>query len=111
MLRLVRSSVAIFLTFLVVCFATSAVLAQDSPPKADVSSFFAGTVVELSSQKITVLRSVLGKTSERRTFLLEPETKVEGKLRVKARVTVRFVTRDEGDVATSILVRSSGKKG
>jgi len=53
---------------------------------------------------------VLGKSSETRTFLVTPETRVEGKLRVKARVTVRYTREEQGDRALHIIVRSSQKK-
>jgi len=34
-------------------------------------------------------------------------TKVEGRLRVKVRVTVRYVTDEDGDTATLIIVRTA----
>ena len=64
----------------------------------------------LAEDKITVFKTVLGKSSETRTFLITPETRVEGKLRVKVRVTVRYTSEDEGDRALHIIVRSSQKK-
>lgn len=63
-------------------------------------------------------RVVSGKT-ENRPFKLTPETKIEtaagakwdtGKLRVKQRVTVRYMTSDDGDVATLIVVRMTQQK-
>jgi hypothetical protein len=52
-----------------------------------------------------VNRAVLGKPPEERAFLITSETKVEGKLRVNARVTVGYRTSEEGDIATRIIVR------
>ncbi|HVO99068.1 MAG TPA: hypothetical protein VMT15_13415 [Bryobacteraceae bacterium] len=72
-------------------------------------TFFAGTVIETTSEKITVSRVVLGKT-EKREFRVTPETKTEGKLKAKVRVTVRYVTTDDGDTAELIVVRSSQQK-
>lgn len=93
---------------LVLCFA--GILAsgaqQGSPPKTPQDAFYSGTVSELSADKITVSKTILGKPAEKRTFAINQATKIQGKLKVKARVTVRFVATDDGDVATSILVRS-----
>ena len=71
---------------------------------------FSGTVVELSAEQVTVVRSTVGSKRERRTFLIKPETRVEGKLRLRARVTVGFVTTDDGAVANLIVVRSTTPK-
>ncbi len=74
------------------------------------NTFFAGTVVDSTSGKITVSRVVLGKT-QKRVFRITPETKIDGKLRAKVRVTVQYVTDEEGvDVATLIIVRPAQKK-
>jgi hypothetical protein len=76
-------------------------------PKAD--TFFAGNVLEFTSERITISRTVLGKT-QKRDFRITPDTKVEGKLRAKVRVTVEYVTDDSGDVAMQIIVRTSQKQ-
>jgi len=73
------------------------------------SETFSGTVVELTAARLTVSRSILGGAAERRSFVLKPDTRVEGKLRVKARVTVGFVNTEEGDVARLIVVREKKK--
>jgi hypothetical protein len=49
---------------------------------------------------------VSGRT-ENRTFRITPDTKVEGKLKVKVRVTVRYVGDDAGETAMLIVVRTS----
>ena len=85
---------------------------QENPapePEPQADSFFSGFVAEYSSAKITVSRVVLGRRAEKRTFLITAETKVEGKIKNKARVTVRFASNDDGDVATAILVRTGQK--
>ena len=80
------------------------------PPAADESSeTFSGTVVELNAQRVSVSRSILGGAAERRSFVLKPDTRIEGHLRVKARVTVGFVNTAEGDVARLIVVREKKK--
>lgn len=68
--------------------------------------FFSGVIVEVSEDRITVSRTVLGNESGTRTFIITPETRIEGKPVEKARVTVRFVTADDGDRAVHIIVRS-----
>jgi hypothetical protein len=85
--------------------------AQDDGHKEQPhSEFFSGVVTELAADKITVLKSVLGKNSDTRTFLITEETRVEGKLRVKARVTVRYAHEDDSNRALHIIVRTSQKK-
>ena len=68
---------------------------------------FSGPVVELSATKITVSRSILGRPAEKHTFLIKADTRIEGRLRVRAKVTVGFVTMDDGDVARLIVVRTT----
>lgn len=72
--------------------------------------FFSGYVAELAADHLVVTRSVLGKANEKRSFRIVEKTKVEGKLRAKARVTVGYATSDEGDVALQIIVREPQKK-
>jgi len=87
--------------------------AQDPPEKkaeeAKPETFFAGTVVETTADQITVSRVVLGKT-EKRVFRVTPDTKCEGKLKPKVRVTIRYVTSEEGETAELIIVRSPQAK-
>jgi hypothetical protein len=93
--------------------------ASKSEPK--YSDTFAGPIVELFFQgtstkrsrpddaitRIAVSRSILGKPAEKRTFWIKPDTRIEGNLRMKAKVTVGFVTTDDGDVARLIVVRTT----
>ena len=76
-----------------------------SEPKYDDT--FSGPVVELTTGKITVSRSILGKPAEKHTFLIKPDTRIEGKLKMRSKVTVGFVVTDEGDVARLIVVRTT----
>ncbi len=64
----------------------------------------------LDEEKVTVLKTVLGKNSETRTFLITKETRIEGKLRLKARVTVRYAHDNDGNRALHIIVRTAQKK-
>ena len=101
-------TVRTFVPVLVFCALLGGEPQQDSGPKS-ANTFFAGTVAEYNSGKITISRVVLGKT-ENRAFRITPDTKVEGRLRARVRVTVRYVTDDEGDTATLIVVRTEQKK-
>jgi hypothetical protein len=80
-----------------------------SEPKYDDT--FSGPIVELTPTKITVSRSILGKPAEKHTFWIKPDTRIEGKLKVRAKVTVGFVVTDEGDVARLIVVRTTQRSG
>lgn len=82
-----------------------------SNPKSEpkYTDTFSGPIVELSTAKITVSRSILGKPAEKRTFWIKADTRIEGKLHMKVRVTVGFVTSDDGDVARLIVVRPAKK--
>jgi hypothetical protein len=78
---------------------------EADPPVQRHYEFVSGSISELPPGKIVVNRAVLGKPAENRTFLITSETKIEGRLRVKARVTVGFKPTNEGDVAMRIIVR------
>ncbi len=90
--------------------------AQDNAPAPDAlktevhyRDTFSGEIVNLATARMIVARSILGKPTEQRTFWIKPETKVEGKLKVKVKVTVGFVPSDDGDVALLIVVRPQKK--
>jgi hypothetical protein len=94
----------------------SLALAQEGEQKPDgtkaeppYDETFSGPVVELSSVKIVVSRSILGKAPEKRTFVIKTDTRIEGKLRVREKVTIGFVTIDREDVARLIVVRGPEK--
>lgn len=100
---------------LLLVLAPVSILARPQDPTekkaegAQPDTFFAGTVVEFNSQTITVSRVNLGKT-EKRVFRVTADTKYEGKLKTKVRVTVRYVTSEDGETAALIIVRSQQKK-
>lgn len=75
-------------------------------PNPEANAIVSGTVTDLQPNRIVINRAVLGKPAEERAFLITSETKVEGKLRVNARVTVGYRPSEEGDIATRIIVRS-----
>lgn len=70
-------------------------------------AFFSGAVVESTETTLVVTRTVLGK-KELHSFAVTSDTKVEGRLRAGARVTVRYAPGDNGDSAILIVVRSGG---
>jgi hypothetical protein len=81
--------------------------AGDSQPK---DQFFSGTVTAIDSSSLTVVRTVLGKNSSTKTFQVTAETRFEGgQPRVRSEVTVRYVTTDDGDRATHVILRRSPK--
>lgn len=95
----------------------SLALAQEGDQKPDgtkaeppYDETFSGPVLEITASKIVVSRSILGKPPEKRTFVIKVDTRIEGKLRVRAKVTVGFVTNGEGDVARLIVVRGPQQK-
>jgi hypothetical protein len=100
------------IVFLLGFVAWPSVCVNGQEPAPDGNAIVSGTVSDLPPGKIVVNRAVLGKPPEERTFLVTSETKVEGRLRVNARVTVGYRTSDEGEVATRIIVRSqpAGRK-
>jgi len=83
---------------------------SDSKSEPKYDDTFSGLIVEVSAAKITVSRSILGKPAEKRIFSIKPDTRIEGKLRVRARVTVGFVKTDDGDVARLVVVRTAQKQ-
>jgi len=88
-------------------------VAQSPPDEAgpaagkEPNAFFSGAVVESTAATLVVSRTVLGK-KERHSFTITSDTKVEGRLRTGARVTVRYAPGDSGDSAILIVVRSGG---
>ena len=103
---------AILICVCVLVPGTFLAVAQDEVPNpTEGYEFFSGTITDLPPGKITVSRTVLGKPPETRTFVITPDTKIEGKLRPKVRVTVGFKAGEEGDLAMRIIVRpQNGKK-
>ncbi len=105
-------SVAFYIAvFLLASLVPPIASVQDDPSqKTDAESFFSGNVVEVAPDYVVVSRTILGKASEQRTFKITEATKVEGKIKQKSRVTVRYEPADEGAVAVSILVRERTEK-
>jgi hypothetical protein len=85
---------------------------NQEPPAAEQPSeeYFSGIVIAYVGESVTVARSVLGKTSSSRRFIITEETQIEGKLKVKCRVTVQYITKEDIDHALHIIVRTQGSK-
>ena len=88
-----------------------ALYAAQEPNAEAPSDFVSGIVVDMPSGKLVVNRAVPGQAAENHTFTLTPETKVEGKLQVQARVTVGYKTSDSGEmVAVRVIVRPQSER-
>lgn len=93
--------------------ATAALQAAQEPvpaaPKTESSVKvlnFSGTVVEVSDEMLAVERKSLGRDAVKMKFVRDGGTKVEGVLRAKARVTVRYQVFPDGACkAVYIIVR------
>ena len=97
--------VLVILAGLVCLSVVSAASRQSSFDTAPGDRFFSGTVTESTDDAIAVTRSVLGKRPVVKRFAITPETQIEGEVRLRARVTVRYVTGEQGDRAVHIIVR------
>ncbi len=102
-----RPRFAVFAAFVLFCLACCWAQEGTSKPQENSDGFYSGNIVELTDERMVVLRQILGKP-EKHSFMLNGETKVEGKMKVKSRVTVRYVPSDSGDLAVSVLVRDNG---
>ncbi|HEX4808821.1 MAG TPA: hypothetical protein VH325_07825 [Bryobacteraceae bacterium] len=87
--------------------------AQEKPtapaPPPPRPQFFAGTVTDVNPGHVTVSRTLFGHPPEIRTFIVKPQTKTNRTVRVRSRVTVRYQSLPDGDVALEIQVRSQPK--
>jgi hypothetical protein len=100
---------AVCLMIVVCAFGqTQPVQQAQEPPSAE--QYFSGTVVSYAAEKVTVARTVLGRNSSSRYFTITDDTQIEGKLKIKVRVTVQYITRDEVDYAVHIIVRNQTPK-
>jgi hypothetical protein len=100
-------AIGVFLVFGGVHSARS----QDPPPNVQppADQYFAGVVTGLADDSITLTRTVLGKATVR-SFAITAETIYQpagGKPKLKQKVTVKWVTGDNGDRAVKIILRGS----
>jgi len=102
------------LVVLMLLFAMAlGVHAQQQPSQQKATApdeIYSGTVTASSADSLAVLRKVSGRPDETRTFLIDKDTKIEGKLKVSARVTVRFSTAADGALhALRVIIRADSK--
>ena len=110
MLRFVRVWVAALICIAALDVFVPVVVAQDEHPQEQKPSrpqetFFSGNVVSFDSEKVIVTRRTLTLSWVTKTFLLSSDTKIEGTLKPKVRVTVKFEKTEDGDRAIHIIVR------
>jgi hypothetical protein len=97
-----NSCAALFLVLLGLSIA--GILRSQEPETT--APIFSGTVTQLTDRSVTVVRKVPGQPPVTREFMRDDKTTVEGKLRNRSRVTVRYKALDEGGfVAVHIIVR------
>ena len=77
--------------------------AKKATPADDI---FSGTVTALTDDSVTVVRKVPARDAVTQKFARDAQTKVEGRLKLKARVSVRYETAEDGQLrAVHIIVR------
>ena len=82
---------------------------QTAPAKVK-DLYFTGIVIDIDETSLTVNRMVLGKNSTTKKFLLTSDTQFEGgRPKVRAQVTVRYISTDDGDRAVHIILRRAPK--
>lgn len=84
-------------------FLAATLHAQESPERSATPVVFSGTVVQASSSALTVNRKGLGKTPATKTFAIDSNTRIEGKIRLNVKVTVQFLM-DENDRPRAIYI-------
>jgi hypothetical protein len=93
---------------LILALIARSISAQDDQDKDS----FTGTLVENTSDHLKVSRVVQGKTEDH-VFKITAQTKIEGgRLRLRQRIYVRYISGDDSDTAILVIIRTaaSGKK-
>jgi hypothetical protein len=102
-MKLLASLLLVVLSFALIA---RSVAAQDDQDKDS----FTGTLVENAPDHLKVTRVVQGKT-EGHVFKITAETKIEGgRLRLRQRIYVRYISGEDSDTAILVIIRPSGKK-
>ena len=80
--------------------------ARAIPEPRPRNTYFSGFVTELKESSVAVSRKASnGKSTIEKLFAIDPQTKVDGKLKVNSRVTVRYETMGNVQRAIHIIVR------
>jgi len=100
-------------TFAAVLVALSLVaLGLAAPAAVSAEEIFSGTVTQFTDRSLMVIHKVPGHPPVTRQFLRDGGTTIEGNLRSRVRVTVRYKALDNGGfVALHIIVRPVGRAG
>ena len=87
----------------------AAAFSQSAPPAAQPhAQVFSGYVTEFTPGALSVSRKNAGdKEMIHKSFVIDAHTKVEGKIKLKARVTVQFMINGDTNRAVHIIVRGS----
>jgi len=102
-MKLLASLLLVVLSFALIARSAAA---QDDQDKDS----FTGTLVENAPDHLKVTRVVQGKT-EGHVFKITAETKIEGgRLRLRQRIYVRYISGEDSDTAILVIIRPSGKK-
>ena len=100
--------VSIVLVCSVFVLAAAAWSASPAQPAAPKDQFFSGVVTSVGENSLTAIRSG---SKESKTFLVNAQTRFEGpKPQKDSRVTIRYVSGDDGDRAVNVIVRAPVKK-
>jgi hypothetical protein len=103
------ATVLVALSFVAPACLSDAAGAQ-KPAVVPAEEIFSGTVTQFTDRSLTVLHKVPGQPPMTREFTRDGKTTIEGKLRGKVRVTVRYrALADGGFVAVHIIVRPVGR--
>jgi hypothetical protein len=101
---------AVLTLVLVVASAVVAVGQPVASKSTTDGAIFSGTITAAAPDRITVVRKVPAKPDDSREFAIDGATKVEGRLRVNARVSVRYRMGDDGAAhALHIIVRTDAR--
>jgi hypothetical protein len=101
-----------FLGSLLLMVLSFALIARCVAAQDEDNNSFTGTLIENTPDHLKVSRpsAVQGKT-EARVFKVTAQTKIEGgRLKLKQRIYVRYVSADEMDTAILVIIRPSSKK-
>jgi hypothetical protein len=81
-------------------------VAEVAPQPPAKPQFFAGSLVEIDEQHVKVSRMLIGRPNQVRIFRIDAKTKINrASMKVKARVTVRYLRLPDGDIALEIQLR------
>jgi hypothetical protein len=75
--------------------------AQEAPAHTE---FFSGTVVSCTRTEVVVYRKTVIGSAATKAFVIDENTKIEGVLKAKTRVTVRFIQEEPPVHAIEIVV-------